>query len=90
MQYFYEINLKSYETFSNQELLSQWRDNDDENARVVLAKRNHNLKGDVFLHKGFICNLKNHLEQNEDSTATTIEEAGAEFLANLEKEKSNN
>jgi hypothetical protein len=87
MQYFYEKDLTSYKTLTNEQLLDLWKNYEDENARVALAKRNHNIKGDVFMHNGYITNLKTYLEQNENSVATTIEEAGAEYLAFLEAQE---
>lgn len=87
MQYFYDSTLTSYANYTNEQLLNLWRDHEDENARIALAKRNHNIKGDVFIHQGYITNLKSYLEQNPNSVATTIEEAGQEFLAILEAQQ---
>lgn len=87
MEYFYENDLLQYEGYTNEELKRLWKENNDEKARIVLAKRNHSIKGDVFIHEGFIINLKTYLEQNPTSTATTIEEAGAEYLVMLEQQE---
>ncbi|MBO5711904.1 MAG: hypothetical protein J6R47_03610 [Acholeplasmatales bacterium] len=87
MDYFYEEELENYEHFTNEELLALWKNQQDQKARVVLAKRNHNIKGDFFVHQGYIINLEAFLQQNENSTARTIEEAGAEYLAQLEAQE---
>lgn len=87
MQYFYEKNLTSYESYTNEELIALWRNKGDEKARVVASKRLMYLTGDVFFHNGYIINLKKYLEQNPNSTATTIEEAGAEYIALIEAQQ---
>ena len=61
MEYFYEEELKKYEGYTNEELKRLWKENDDENARIVLAKRNHSIKLDMIRHIVF-CLLVIHIQ----------------------------
>lgn len=82
-----EKDLESYKDLTKNQLLELYRENDDEKARIVLAKRNHNLKGDIYYVNGFIANAKNHKAMFPDSTATTIEDMAKEYIASIETNK---